>query len=160
LAVHKDIVHDGRAWLRDDGIRVILLDIPDMRLGAYIRPQRDVVYLLHPHLPEPSQQAPPIITVGPVGRRGKKGDGHAPLQIRQKALGIVVITPAMVPAGLNARAADNAPVKIHLYLDLAAVAVNNIRALNGANPDTTIAPYALGNIIGYQLAHTLHARLS
>jgi hypothetical protein len=104
-------------------------------------------------LPKPSQQTPPIITVGSVGRRGKKGDGHAPLQIGQKALGIVVITPAMVPASLNARAADNTPVKIHLYLDLATIAVNNIRALNGANPDTTIAPYALGNIICYQFAH-------
>jgi hypothetical protein len=152
--MQQNIVHNGRARLRDNGRRVLLLDIPDMRPRANIRPQRDIVYFLYAYLPEPSQQTPPIFTVGAVGRRGKEGDRHPLLQIAQKTFGIVEITPTSVPAGVDTRAARNTSVKINLYLDLTAVAVNNVRALNGTNPDTSVATDALGNIIGYQLAHS------
>jgi hypothetical protein len=51
-------------------------------------------------------------------------------------------------------------VEIHLYLDLATVAVNNVRTLNRTNSDTSVTTNAFGNIIGYQLTHTAPRSLS
>jgi hypothetical protein len=158
--MNHDIVYDGGARLRDKGGRGFSLNVPDVRPCTYIRPRGDIVYLFNPHLPKPREQTPPILAVGAVGWGGKHGDGHPSLQIFQKTLGIIIVTAAFMPASLDAGAAHNTSVEIHLYLDLTAFAVNNVRALNRANPDTSVAAYAFGNIIGYQLAHINPARLS
>jgi len=118
MCISLHIIYDCGTGLGNYLLARILLDINQVRPGAYIRAEADIVDMLYAFVAEPLEQMPPVSVEGHLNR-GRDNDSQSAVYVPHESLGIIIIIARMMSTGFYALAAFYAHFRININADRA-----------------------------------------
>jgi hypothetical protein len=156
VAVYQDIINNSRAWLGYNGSWPVFLNIPDMRPGADIRSQGNIVNAFNSQRTQPCKQPSVFVEIGFYRRCCKQADWNPGPQIAEKTFGVVFVVSGAVVACFQAAPAGYALAVFYPDLDVPfAITPGKIGLVYRAYPNAAVASYAFVEVIGNYISHVV-----